>query len=81
MFDFGDCGPPQPATTRDMGLLVTMLEDNQDLQDAVLSVHHACILTLAGTGAFKIIENDEGVASLSVAQRVLVQGPTQVPLE
>ena len=66
---------------REMGLKVTMLEDDQTLQDAVLSVHHACILTLAGTGAFKIIENHEGVASLSVAQQVLVQGPSQTPVE
>lgn len=70
-----------PTRCKEMGLLVTMLEDNQDLQDAVLSVHHACILTLAGTGACKIIENHEGVASLSVAQQVIVQGPSQVPLE
>jgi len=69
-----------PDRCKKMGLQVTMLEDDQRLQDAVLSVHHACILTLAGTGAFKIIENHKGVASLSVAQQVIVQGPTQVPL-
>lgn len=62
---------------KEMGLVVSMLEDNQDLQDAVLSVHHACILTLAGSVAFKIIENQDGVASLSVAQQVVVQGPSQ----
>jgi ClpP class serine protease len=66
---------------KEMGLVVIALEGNQDLQDAVLSVHHAAILTLAGTGAFKIIENHEGVASLSVAQQVIVQGPSQAPLE
>jgi hypothetical protein len=66
---------------QEMGLRVTLLESDQRLQDAVLSVHHACILTLAGTGAFKIIENHQGVASLSVAQQVIVQGPAQVPLE
>lgn len=64
---------------RDMGLVVASLEDDQRLQDAVLSVHHASILTLAGTGAFKIIENHNGVASLSVAQQVMVQGPMQAP--
>jgi ClpP class serine protease len=66
---------------KDMGLNVLILEDDQRLQDAVLSVHHACILTLAGTGAFKIIENQDGVASVSVAQQMLVQGPSQLPLE
>jgi hypothetical protein len=65
----------------EIGLRITSLESDQMLQDAVLSVHHACILTLAGTGAFKIIENHEGVAALSVAQQVLVQGPVQTPLE
>lgn len=70
-----------PNRCKDMGLKVQMLEDDQRLQDAILSVHHACILTLAGTGAFKIIENHRGVASLSVAQQVLVQGPSQIPLE
>jgi hypothetical protein len=70
-----------PTRCKEMGLIVGRLEDDQGLQDAVLSVHHACILTLAGTGAFKIIENHEGVASLSVAQQVIVQGPSQVPLE
>ena len=53
---------------KEMGLVVASLEADQELQDAVLSVHHATMLTLAGTGAFKIIENHEGVASLSVAE-------------
>lgn len=47
---------------RDMGLKIAALEDNDDLQDAVLSVHHAAIHTLAHTGAYKIIENHEGKA-------------------
>jgi hypothetical protein len=57
------------------------LEEDQTLQDAVLSVHHACILTLASTGALKITENHKGVASIAVAQQVVVQGPAQTPLE
>ncbi len=69
------------ARCKQLGLRVSMLEDDQALQDVVLSVHHACILTLAGTGAFKIIENHEAVASVSVAQQVIVQGPAQSPLE
>lgn len=58
---------------KEIGLKVTLMEDNQKLQEAVLSVHHACILTLAQTGAFKIIENHNGVAMMSVAQHVMVQ--------
>jgi hypothetical protein len=32
------------------------------LQDAVLSLHHSCILTLNSTRAYKIIENHLGKA-------------------
>jgi membrane-bound ClpP family serine protease len=45
---------------RSMGLKVAMLEDNQALQDAVLTVHHAYIHTLSATAAYKIIENHKG---------------------
>ena len=47
---------------RDIGLKVSALEDDPKLQDLVLSVHHACMLTLDGTPAIKIIENHKGVA-------------------
>ncbi len=40
-----------------LGLEVLRLEDDQLLQEAVLSIHHACIQTLADTPALKIIEN------------------------
>lgn len=58
---------------RDMGLNVVSLEDDQELQDAILSVHHACMLTLSATPAFKVIENHLGVAFIKIAQQVLVQ--------
>ena len=41
----------------DMGLNVTMLEEDQELQDLVLTIHHAYMHTLANTRAVKIIEN------------------------
>jgi len=59
---------------REMGLKVVLLEDDQDLQEAVLSVHHACIHTLGATPAFKIIENHEGKAFIQIAHQVIVQG-------
>lgn len=62
------------ARCREMGLHVTALEEDQELQDAVLSVHHACMLTFSSTSAMKIIENHEGVAFIKLAQPVLVQG-------
>jgi hypothetical protein len=62
---------------RSLGLVITSLEDCQDLQEAVLSVHHVMIHTLASTAAFKIIENHNGVAFIQSQQQVLVQAPVQ----
>jgi len=45
-----------------IGLTIERLEESQDLQDAVLSVHHACMHTLSSTGTMKIIENHCGQA-------------------
>lgn len=46
----------------DVGLIVTNLEDNQELQDAVLTTHHAFMHTFSNTYCVKIIENHNGVA-------------------
>jgi hypothetical protein len=46
----------------ELGIKVVKLEDDPRLQDAVLSVHHACIHTLTSTPAIKIIENQKGTA-------------------
>lgn len=43
------------------GLNVTALEDDNNLQDAVLTVHHLCMQTLGDTGLTKLIENHMGV--------------------
>ena len=43
-----------------MGLKIPMLEEDQILQDAVLSLHHAFMLTMSQIGIFKLIENDRG---------------------
>lgn len=45
---------------KNLGLKVSLLEENQELQEAVLSVHHAFIITLDATNATKIIENQCG---------------------
>ena len=58
---------------RAMGLKVETLEEDQKLQDAVLSVHHATMLTLSMTPACKIIENHRGVAFIKVAQQVRIE--------
>ena len=53
---------------RALGVKVLMLEDDPGLQEAVLTVHHACILTLQETSALKIIENQDGVAHITALQ-------------
>src|SRR5207249_11132234 len=58
----------------DVGLKVTALEDDDDLQEAVLTVHHACIQTLTSTPAFKIIENHRGVAFIQTVGPAIVAG-------
>ena len=45
---------------QELGLNVSALEEDDDLQDAVLSTHHATMHTFAETPACKIIENSEG---------------------
>lgn len=61
---------------KEMGLKVYDLESDQKLQDKVLSVHHIYFHTLSGTPAFKIIENQKGMAFiLQQAQHVLMSSP------
>jgi len=49
---------------RALDINVTELEENQDLQDAVLCVHHTCIQTINMTNAVKVIENQNGVGQI-----------------
>ena len=57
---------------RDIGLEIRDLESDQELQDKVLSVHHIYYHTLSSTNAFKIIENQNGMAFIQQAQHVMV---------
>src|SRR5450759_4272456 len=61
---------------RDHGVVIKDLESDQDLQDAVLSVHHATMHTFQGA-AVKIIENHLGVAWVKM-QQVAIQLPLQL---
>lgn len=45
-----------------IGLVIDRLEDDQVLQDLVLTVHHCYMHSLTNSPAFKIIENHLGVA-------------------
>ena len=53
---------------QDIGLRVRMLERSQELQEAVLTVHHATIQTFSATAATKIVENHLGVAQIQAVQ-------------
>jgi len=57
----------RPEDCIQIGLKILLLEDDSGLQDAVLSVHHACIHTLTATPAKKIIENHNGKAFIQFA--------------
>lgn len=57
---------------KSMGLNILHMEDNQKLQDAILSIHHAFMLTLDQTPAIKIIENQNGGAYIQTYQQLLI---------
>ncbi len=65
-----------PAKALEIGLNITALEDDDDLQDAVLTVHHVATHTLDATAAVKIIENDRGVAMIQRIDQIVVQQPS-----
>ena len=60
-FDFETC--------ETKGLKVKRLEDDQKLQDAILTLHHAYMQTFSNTTAAKIVENQNG-QSMIFNQRI-----------
>lgn len=54
---------------KELGLKVDALENDQDLQELVLSVHHAFVITLDATPATKIIENQNGSRYITSQQK------------
>ncbi len=61
--------------------MIEDLEASQDLQDAVLTVHHATMHTFQGP-AVKIVENHLGRAYVKIAQQMVIQvpKPPQAPI-
>jgi ATP-dependent protease ClpP protease subunit len=49
-----------------LGLTIEKLEDDQELQEATLTVHHCYMHSLAVTGAAKIVENHNGAAFIKI---------------
>lgn len=56
-----------------IGLKIEDLEDDQTLQDLVLTIHHCYMHTLANTPVFKIIENHKGATMARIQALVQVQ--------
>lgn len=54
---------------REIGLKIACLEDDQELQDLVLTVHHACCHTITAANVAKLIENHKGAAYLRFGPR------------
>lgn len=58
-----------------LGIKLVALENDQKIQEAVMSVHHSCIITLTSTSAYKIIENHEGTAFIERMDQVFSPVP------
>ena len=54
---------------KDIGLKIEDLEADQNLQDAVLSVHHTMTLTFARTSITKVIASSTGNSFIRTAER------------
>ncbi len=54
---------------RNIGLKINQMEDDSKLQDIILSLHHAYIISLESTPACKIIENQMGKAFVSSVRK------------
>jgi len=51
-----------PDDCENMGLKIFRMEDDEKLQDLILTVHHAYMHTFTQTKAVKIVENQNGIA-------------------
>lgn len=66
-------------TCKRIGLKVVDLEDDNELQDTVLSVHHCYMALLSNTDSSKIIENQNGKRMVNHA--AMQQLPPQIQME
>lgn len=58
---------------RQKGLIIDSLEDDQDLQEIVLSVFHATVATFQSTPCVKLIENHNGKGSFVLAKKEILK--------
>jgi hypothetical protein len=83
--------PVRREAAREQGIKVHDLEDDPALQDAVLSVHHAVLISMANLPIAKLVENHKGrLWLLTGAQQIAMMfppagpggpGPLPVPLQ
>ena len=64
-----------PDVAESLGIKIVRLENDQTMQDLVLTLHHAYTHTLAQTQATKIIENHLGIAHVNQVQMVVAAAP------
>lgn len=64
---------------RDAGLIIEDLETDQNMQDAILSVHHAFMNTMIDAPIVKIVENHKGIASIRTGKPISVGMPATKP--
>ena len=53
---------------KEIGLKVVDLEEDDNFQDAVLSIHHCYMHTFSNSKAVKIIENHNGIATIAITK-------------
>lgn len=59
---------------RELGVRVVALEEDQALQEAVMSIHHTTMITFDRTPAVKIIENHNGIAYVRIQGVIRLDG-------
>jgi hypothetical protein len=68
------------AKCQELGLRIRVLEDDGELQDLVLTVHHCYMHAIMNSGTFKIIENHTGAAFVKAQQQMQIM-PQQLPIQ
>jgi membrane-bound ClpP family serine protease len=72
--------PVRREAAREHGIIVNDLEDNGELQDAVLSVHHTVLISMANLPIAKLVENHkERLWVLTGAQQIAMMLPPLGP--
>lgn len=72
--------PVRREAAREHGIVINDLEDDDELQDAVLSVHHAALLTMGNLPVLKLIENHSGrLWCVTGGQQLVFEMPPGAP--